>query len=274
MAPRTPETLEAMRLLRFAILSLGGATQDWRTFTMEHRGVTVSTVQDWASNGGVSMLLVAAVALVNRPQLDEAGHVLVPDDPRRLAEGAIELTADFVSVATGHARSLSSASLVVAFQTERDDDRTWLEAQQGLASAGKGVSVGRLSVAFDESDLPHLFDREDGVALMGEVLAQSHLVGRYRELLRVFERAFAESGDRLVPPLAGFLASRPGLGYSKTEVKRWIVRLRGPAVHADRHDVLLEGDLRPVVDRMLLAAYEVLFNKRKWRSSDQDRRDV
>jgi hypothetical protein len=149
-----------------------------------------------------------------------------------------------------------------------------LQQQRGVATADKAVASGRLTVAIGESDLAHILDREDGVALMGEALAQTHLTGRYRELLRLFERAFVESADRLVPPLADFLASRPGLGYSKTEVKRWIVRLRGRTVHADRHEPLLEVDLRPVVDRMLLAAYEVLFNKRTWRSRDAERRDV
>lgn len=49
---------------------------------------------------------------------------------------------------------------------------------------------------------------------------------------------------------------------------------RGRAVHADRSAPQVGADLGDVVDRMLLAAYEVLFNKKNWHSYDSARRDA
>jgi len=100
------------------------------------------------------------------------------------------------------------------------------------------------------------------------------MVGRYRDLLRVFERSFALAGQDLVSPLATFLRLRPRLGYTKREVERWLVELRGPAIHADEKEPLVEADLRGVVDRMQLAAYEVVFNKTNWHSRDDARREI
>ena len=124
-----------------------------------------------------------------------------------------------------------------------------------------------------KDELACLNDRE-GIPLLAEAMSQDQMGGRFRDLLRVFERAFAESADRLVPMLPDFLALRPRLVYSKTEAKYWIVRLRGRAIHADRHPPLTGADLENYVDRILLAAYEVLFNKENWHSYDSSRRDV
>ena len=67
------------------------------------------------------------------------------------------------------------------------------------------------------------------------------------------------------------------VGYSKTEVKRWLIRLRNPATHVDRpgrSGIVLEVDLRSVIGRMTMAAYDVLLNKRNWGDRSVDRRDV
>jgi hypothetical protein len=129
-----------------------------------------------------------------------------------------------------------------------------------------------MSVFTTRGELAWLDDREEGTSLLAESMSQDQMGSRFRDLLRVFERAFAESSDRLVPMLADFLALHPRLGYSKTEVKHWIVRLRGRATHADRHPPLFGADLENYVDRVVLAAYEVVFNKQNWHSYDSCRR--
>jgi hypothetical protein len=122
--------------------------------------------------------------------------------------------------------------------------------------------------------LTALRDRERGTELLAEALSQHQFAGRYRELLRVFELGFGASESKLVFMLAEFLARRPRLGYTKTEVKGWVQGRRGRAMHADRSVPLIGADLGDGVDRMLLAAYEVLFNKENWNAYDSVRRDV
>lgn len=263
-----------MQLLRFAIVSFSGELEDWASFTVEHDGVTVSSIDTWQRQATTDVLLLASKPMDARPVHDDDSLVVVPDDLRRAAEEAIEVAANVVSVAAGHARALSSPALPVAFKAEDDDERRWLSSQRGLASAGKGTAMGRLTVSFSEEQVASLSDRDAGVALMSEALAQRDLTGRFRVLLLLFEQAFKSPPGRLITPLAEFLARRQGLGYTRTEVKAWIERLRGRAMHADRRPPLIEADLRPVGDRVLLAAYEVLVNKRTWGTADSLRRDT
>jgi hypothetical protein len=262
-----------MRLLRFAIISFSGDVGDWAVFTIEHEGCSVGTLRNQTSADESRTFIVAEVPLTEPPRADDAGMVGVPEGPRRKAEEAIEIAANSVSVATGHPRRLSTPNLAVAFRAEDDADQEWFDGKTGVVGADQGFAAARLTVAVGEAELTRISDRADGAELLGEALAQEHLMGQYRELLRVFERAFTLSGDRLVAPLSQFLASRSGLAYTKQEVRRWIVGLRGAAIHQDwDREVVVEADVRWVVDRMLLAAYEVLFNKRNWRSSDSARR--
>lgn len=125
----------------------------------------------------------------------------------------------------------------------------------------------------DASVLSKLSDREDGVALLVEALSHDHAMGRFHEFIRLFERAFARSGKTLTSPLNEFLSSR--FGYTTAELSRWFEELRDPATHADaRTEFLLEADVRPVIDRMEQAAFDVLLNKALWRDPSTDRRDV
>jgi hypothetical protein len=265
-----------VRLLRFAFIKLGGQSKDWRRFAIQYGGVAVSVINTEEIGSRLRLLVVADMPLSPDEQLrvDAERLVIVPEETRRAAEAALEAVANLVSLATGYSRTITSPNLQVAFRIETDDDRRFFASCSGLRGAELGVSAGRMSIYVDKEALAHLSDRQEGVALVAEALAQHHPTGRYHELLRVFEQAFAESADPLVPLLAAFLAQRPRLGYTKTEVKRWVVRLRGAATHADRHAPLLEEDLRDIIDRMLLAAYETVFNKQAWYSRDTARRDI
>ena len=263
-----------MRLLRFVVLSVDGEASDWARFLVEHEGVKVSALQHWSRDAKSHVLVAGVVNLPQLPATDDSGVVEVPDEPRKEAESAIEIAADAVSVATGHGRTLSSPRLPVAFEAENDDERAWLTAQSTLATAGKGKAAGRLIVAFDENQVLALADREAGVALMSEALGQTHLTGRLRVLLLLFEQAFATAPGGLANRLVDFLAQRPGLDFSKAEVKAWAERYRGRAMHADRRPPLIEADVRPIIDRVLFASYDVLLNKLTWGTPDARRRDV
>ena len=159
-------------------------------------------------SAGLALSVCADVSLSELPSPDDHGMIEVPGEPRRLAEKAIDAAANLMSVATGHGRSITSPNLPVAFYPESDDERALLHGLAGVKNIDRGVGVGRISVFTTRGELARLNDREDGTSLLAEAMSQDQMGGRFRDLLRVFERAFAESGDRLVPMLADFL--RPG----------------------------------------------------------------
>jgi hypothetical protein len=264
-----------MRLVRLAWLELTLPVAELDGIDFYHDEVLVKTGSSTEPNEPQWRLLLAEVPLESWPV--EVDRLLrIPEDARVRAEEALAAVSDALSVLSGSQRKLLSPSgLAVAFAADNAQEKTWLASQSGIKGASVGVVRTAFSPRLDMSVLQHLSDREDGVALLAEALAQRHSAGRFRELLRIFERGFATSSNRLVPLLADFLKTRPALGYSKTEVKRWILRLRGPAVHADRHAAFMNSrEVADVVDRMLLASYEVLLNKRFWRSQSSDRRDI
>lgn len=273
-----------MRLFRFAIISILGKVEiasvlpkpdaTWRDFSLERAGARVRVTEAVDDGKGLALLVAADVALSELPQAGQDGLVEVPDQPRRLTEKAIDAAANVLSVASGHARSVTSRNLPVAFYPESEEDRTFLGGHTGIKGIDRGVSFGRMSIVVAPEALTELRDREGGTELLAEALSQQHMTGRYRELLRVFEHGFAESEAKLVFMLAEFLAKRPRLGYTKTEVKGWVQGRRGRAMHADRSVPLIGADLGDVVDRMLLGAYEVLFNKENWHAYNSDRRGV
>jgi hypothetical protein len=65
--------------------------------------------------------------------------------------------------------------------------------------------------------------RTDGLALLAEGLASDHASGRFREFMRLFERAFATDTGKLLAPLRQFLD--PRFGHTEKELATWI-RLR------------------------------------------------
>jgi hypothetical protein len=160
------------------------------------------------------------------------------------------------------------------FEAIGDDGRAWLDERAGLKHDPlKQRPLISESLDLDESALNDLLDRLDGVKLLNEVVAHDHATGRYRDLVRLFERAFKLPPAKLSGPVAAFLD--PRFGYTPDEVRVWFETQRDLATHADqRNDFSVEADLRPVVDRMEQAARDVLFNKENWRDDTTDRRSM
>jgi hypothetical protein len=117
-----------------------------------------------------------------------------------------------------------------------------------------------------------LSDRFDGVALLAEAYAQAHALGRFRDLVRLFERAFALPAKLVWNPLLIFLDDR--YGYTSSEIGEWS-RARDPATHADsRREFALEPDVWRLLPRIEQAARDVLVNKAGWRDPSPARRDA
>jgi hypothetical protein len=156
---------------------------------------------------------------------------------------------------------------------ETPEERAWLASCSGLETDFGGVNRLPQQLTLDEATLGALADRTDGVALLAEALSHAHATGRFHELIRVFERAFALGPYDLIEPLTVFLQGGR-FGFTGDEVRSWIER-RQPATHADRRqEFVLEAGIRPVVARMEQAAYDVLLNKASWRNRSPERREA
>ena len=148
-----------------------------------------------------------------------------------------------------------------------DDRRT--RFGDNVIAADQGVLAAGVALA-------QLRGNRIGVDEAGAALGAGHGVAKLHELIRVFESGFAVSGQQLVKLLTEFLRSYPtwGLGYTKGEVKSWIVELRDPATHADLRKakkILLDTDVEFALHRIEQAAYDVLFNKATWQTRNASR---
>jgi hypothetical protein len=236
--------------------------------------VEISASQLMLDGPGFGALLTASVK-VRRPRLNRDRMVVVPRAARRLLEDVIEYLADLAALTTRSSRRLSSPHPAVAFSHLTPKDREYLSLAKGFAFPGLPAR-SRIYERIEMSDqaLVGLADRRDGAVLLAEALsAVGHVTGQFHEYLRVFERGFKLGPNALIDPLARFLRGARGLGYTKNEIAYWLADLRGPATHADRRPgFALASDIEPVIWRVEQAAYDVLLNKKNWRSPDSERR--
>lgn len=262
-------------LIRLALLQLRPAPSGGNHFGAEVREVRVETMGSAQIDGGLELLLSAEIELAHKPKRTAAGHVVVPPRERAQLENALETVANMIAVFEEVERSISSPMPSVAFRPHSEDARAWLDQAGGIHNLGQLQDIPGLtaSLSLEEADLQAaLIDRYDGLALLAEVHAQGHALGRYRDLVRFFERAFALASARLDGPLCDFLD--PRFGYTRNEIEQWLA-VRDPASHADlRRNFALEPDARPFLRRMEQAARDVLFNKETWRSPSLERRDA
>lgn len=257
-----------MKLARFAFLDAG----DGKVRASQGR-FTVGDVEviSWKDVGAGADLVSAEVSLPGLPSAED-GKVMVPEAARRKAERGLETVANVLTVTNGTPADVASTSLTVAFNPESDEEKEWLRAQSEVPAAAELVNEPILVIPVDTALVASLGDRLEGVALLAEALASNRLLGAFRDLFRLFELAFRNAPAPLVAPLADFLAKRRALGYTKAEVDEW-KRVRHKASHADRRRFALEADVRPIYNRVLLAAYEVLLTKRTWHSPSIERED-
>jgi hypothetical protein len=215
----------------------------------------------------------SSVRLGKRPRLNTAGQVALDGLPIRGLEEGLEAFANLIAVSTGHGVRMASPLPEVFFSEVSQSDRDYLNRASGLALTGRSLSGALWTVPFDATLARALADREDGAALIAEALSSTTPSGRFRDLLRVMERAFGLGPFSLVEPVSEFLTYFDVLEYSEAEVSEWLTVLRHLITHADRRDEFaLSRDLLPVLNRVQTAAYDILLNKATWRDAGIDRR--
>ncbi len=265
-----------MKLARIVVLHFRPAPTGWKSFRIERDGVVLKTlpVRSTPEAGRSAGLLVTAETCLNElPPRTANGCVSVPVEERRRLEAVIETTAATIAVSARCYHSISSACPSVAFVTENDDDRTYLDGSAGLDAGPKMRPGLSYEIEMSSQMIKELTDREEGIALLAEAFAHDRALGRYRELMRFFELAFALASIDLPKKLSQFLSGLP-FGFTRGEVTSWC-SVRHGAIHGDLKitpNLILEADVRPIVRRMEQAAMDVLFNKRTWHDKSRERR--
>lgn len=257
------------------------ATQ-WREWSFEvdigsEKRITVKGYPLGEVKNGSKQLVIATCHLTTPLELTPAKRVIVPTVEHEELESAIENIANLISVAIGARRYITSPSYPIAAIEPLDDEmKDFLNQAEGFLkrSDRRYVVASGVYHQFDmQNNLNALSDRLDGIALMAEAVANTHATGRFREHIRLFERAFRRASSGLVAPLTGFLEAA-SLGYTEDEILKWM-HFRHLATHADnRPEFLTERQAVSVADRVEQAAFDILFNKANWRSNDTERRQL
>lgn len=219
-------------------------------------------------------ICVAFASVELEPNSDLA--VLLSGQARHDAEEALEYLARLSAIEERTTHELSSPEPFIGLTSDNLDDLAQLDGR-AVALEPRVIRIRSKAEAamniLGTVEMSALADRPEGVALLAEALNSRSPLGRYSQLIRLFESAFHLGSRGLTEPLVNFLASSEHW-FKAEEVRQW-TDARAFAIHADRrHTIYLDSDLRPFETRMLEAGYDVLLNKVKWRSKSPDRRTV
>jgi hypothetical protein len=231
-----------------------------------------------------AMAIVSAATHVDDfAQMDD-GTIEIPTTERLQLEDRIEEFADVAAVAFMCESSVRSVAPYVAIRPQDEPSRKWLAQTKGIHLPMVGIPV-RMNHGYTVEQIQKMcLDRRDGLALLAEAQSQSHPSGRLHEFMRLFENAFlTKASTTCTTLLPQFLQTTP-YGFSKHEIGEWL-QMRDSASHADgqrnhshlsmnSHPFVRGSAVTPVINRVEIAAYDVLLNKKEWASSSLDRRSV
>lgn len=257
------------------VQDIQGIQRDLTTHTVLVPEQTPTVI--WPYEHDQVRLLASARAEAGEPHM-LGQHLEVPVDRRSATEFAIREYADVLGVSLQCKTALRSPRPCLALAPTSAAEQEQMSKAAGLAAPSSGGTSARIMppVMPQAVSLDVFQDRMDGVALLADSLSEDSAIARARELFRLFERAFRAGPSGCVDPLTSFLQSAPRNDASKfttAEVATWLRKLRSRATHADvRDDYARTADLAPYLSRMEYAAYDVLFNKKDWRSKSPARR--
>ncbi|PYJ48718.1 MAG: hypothetical protein DME87_11465 [Verrucomicrobia bacterium] len=103
-------------------------------------------------------IAIAEMELDSSVSIDADGYIIVPEEPRRAREDAIESLANIVAVFNHCARQVSSATPWVALCDLQDDERSTLNASKGFRGPQGTVAVESYLDPTDPSLVPALAD--------------------------------------------------------------------------------------------------------------------
>lgn len=270
-----PPADSGLTLIRLGVVKLDRQADEHRTWALPNDPAQVMLFKAWKRDRGMKLVLAAGVPLRYSPKVTGDGRIVVPDRARERAEEALRNAANLISISDRSKRSISSPDPPVAFEASSPTGAEFLAKSLEILLPNDPLplfNVPLLSFNLDAATRDALLDRLDGVSLMAEALASEHRSGRFREFIRVFERAFKLDPPKLAAPVAAVLD--PRLKYTLAEVETWISK-RDAVTHADQRSTFAtEKDFFTSTHRMEQASYDVSLNKETWRNPSSARRSI
>jgi len=266
--------VKSWQLVRAALVKIGDEASP-RIGSLQLNSAEVVRTQ----NVSIKSKPVGAICVASVPvEVDPDSNIaeLLSGQARRDAEAALEFLARLSAIEVRSTHELSSPVPFIGLASDTMDDLAQLD---GHPVALEPVvmrmrpEVETLMNILETVGMSALADRPEGVALLAEALNSQSPLGRYSQLMRLFENAFNLGPYSLTDPLVRFLAGTEHR-FEAEEVELWR-NARPLVIHADRRtEVYLDSDVRPFELRMLEAGYDVLLNKAKWRNKSSDRRNT
>lgn len=253
--------------------------QPWETRRVEANGVILTFSASIEDAEGTDLRVVTARTNLRRlPEINKSGAIIAPSVERESCEFLAEHAINIMSVLESSSRSIASPVNCIAFSPSNKEEREFLFSSSGIQmDSREGESTASLTIEWTSEMGVALQDRLDGVAILAEALSSGGEAGKYRELIRFLELAFALPfyDQRMRSNLTKFLQMMP-MGYTQEEIDEWR-KLRHPSTHADLLKskwIALTRDVRHAVMRMQQACFDVLFNKTNWKNNSTDRRSI
>jgi hypothetical protein len=210
-----------MNLVRLALLTLSKSSSDEWGWCAEIDGVVLNTQRLGEHIGPARLLISAELSLGSLPTQTSSGHIVIEGNLLRRCERAIEEFANLAAVVTQSRRALHSPIPEVAFNAVTEEERSWLDESAGIHRPGRYSGALHWNIEITERNVELLRDRSDGIALLAEALSEVYPTGRFRGMMRVFERGFKLSGTSLVNPVAAFLSHFGAFRFDQAEVGNW-----------------------------------------------------
>ncbi|WP_457315676.1 hypothetical protein [Sinomonas sp. RB5] len=226
--------------------------------------------------GGVMEVIQAEVAMPEQLEVAADGAIDIPEFELRHSIELTENLIDVIALVYRGQKNVSNPRMPIALVAENAEELEWLNRTRGIRHLNSLEVRMEDRYHFDLHELPGdvFSDRIGGVELLSDAISQEWPPARYRELIRYFEYAFRLASGRLAGPLIRLLAQSKH-GFKPREVDDWI-KQRGAVIHGDvrTDEQILNVDVSPIVERMELAALEVLIYKGVWRSPSGERRSI
>ena len=220
------------------------------------------------------VLITSIVKLGNYPNLDENNSIKFPFKEISIAEKNIEKEASLLSVQTKSVREIFSPIPYFLFVYRTPEELDWLNNTSGYMISGEPTVSEYFSVHECQDVSPTLLaDRASGVTLLSEALCHKNYMGKYRDYMRFFELAFSRKISQLSKKLYQILQGFSEANYTKQEVEEWI-KHRNPSSHANQGAFTTERSVKPYIQRIEQAAYDILYNKKDWNSYSKERRNI
>jgi len=222
----------------------------------------------------MTVMMSAEISLNQIPKISKDNIIFLPENENGELTRALRFYSNLISVAEGDKVGISSPTPSSGFIPENEDEIRFLDKTKGFEHK-LFMQPNFGDNFFEEVHRDQLLDREEGVAFLATANSQSDSLGKFHEYIRLFENGFTTSSAELAKLLFGFLSQNKDFDYSQDEIDTWMVSTRDGVTHADkRKKFVFAGDLNKDIDRIKQAAYDVLFNKKKWNDKDVSRRNL